>query len=98
MQRTTRVTADTAIKTNPGRVNWIQITANGAVIGDTWSIKDGTDATGSIKVDGRLQAANGTWLFPYIHRQGDPGIKCDTGIYFQHNAANGALIATVCFE
>lgn len=99
MAQTTKVTAgeDEVIKNAPGRVNWILISAVGATAGNLWTLRDG-GITGTVIARGTIEVANGTWLIPFVHRQGDPGLRFATSIAFTHTGADNAVFATVGYE
>jgi len=98
MAATTKtLTGDAVIKASRGKVHWILITATGATIGDLWEIQDGEPGSAWV-ARGSVQAAQGTWMFPFVIRPGDPGLVCASKIHFSTNAAAGKLNATVGYE
>lgn len=99
MAQKTLVTSgvDQVVKEQGGRVNWIKITAEGAAAGDRWTLRDG-GVTGTVIDRGVVAAANGSWLFPYVQRQGDPGLKFATSIAFTHDGADNVVYATICYD
>lgn len=98
-QTTTLVSQDTVIKSVVGRVNWMVVSFLGATAGKIYSIRDSTTiGGGTLKFQGVVEVANGTIVIPFVHRQGDPGLRCADGIVFQHNDVNGTIIATIGYE
>ena len=99
MAQTTVITAgeDAVVKDAPGRVNWILISAVGSAAGVVWTIRDG-GITGTVMARGTIEVANGSWLFPFAQRQGDPGIRCATSIAFTHTGADNTVFATLGIE
>lgn len=96
MAQTTVLTQgeDEVVKNAPGYVTWIMIAAIGATSGKIWTLRDG-GITGTVVARGTIEVANGTWLYPFVQRQGDPGIKFATSIAFTHTDADNTVFATV---
>ena len=94
---TSFITEEGSVKDTRGKVHWMLLTAIGATIGDLWVIKDG-GIDGTIKTKGSILAAQGTWYFPFVIRPGDPGIVCESSIYFSTNAAAGKFVVTFGLE
>ncbi len=98
-QTTTVVSEDTVVKASAGRVNSMIVAFAGATAGKIYTIRDNASiGGGTLMFQGVVEVANGTLPIPFVHRQGDPGLKCGTGIVFQQNDVNGKIIATIIYE
>ena len=98
----TRVTTDTVIKSNPGRVYRIVITWGGgtaSTAGKVWALYNSTSiGAGTALLDGVIESTHGTLPIQLETNASSPGLFFDTGIVFAQNDLNGVIRAVIEYE
>jgi hypothetical protein len=80
VELTATASSDLSVATGLRIVYWLYVRTGGT--GGAWSLEDGTDDSGTVKLDGSM-AANDKEFFPFV-----PPLEFKSGIFFDIGGTN----------